>query len=145
MNSNIGSESGSSYSYPNGASSASGTSQVGRGSQSGASTDSNGGQATSQSPGASGSEQGGSQMDSLIQAAQRITSRVAKSQYSLPIAIGGAAFLLGALASSRILRQIVLIAGGYAVKYAIAHAPKDEIVDFAKNFVKTSIMQPRTA
>jgi hypothetical protein len=84
-------------------------------------------------------------MDSLIQSAQRLTSSVVKSQYSLPIAIGGAAFILGALASSKILRQLVLVAGAYAVKYAIANAPKDEMLEFAKNFVKASIAPQQSA
>jgi hypothetical protein len=132
MNSNIGSEQSSSYTHPNGATSTSGTSQAGRAS-------SGGGQASSQSSG------GGSQMDSLVQTAQRITSQMVKSPYSLPIAIGGAAFVLGALASSKILRQLVLVAGAYAVKYAMANAPKDEMLEFAKNFVKTSIAQPQSA
>jgi hypothetical protein len=143
MNSNIGSEQGSPYTYPNGASATGGTSQAGRASSGQSSAGSSGGQASSQSSGSA--QGGGSQMDSLVQTAQRITSQVVKSQYSLPIAIGGAAFILGALASSKILRQLVLVAGAYAVKYAIAHAPKDEMLDFAKNFVKTSLAQPQSA
>jgi hypothetical protein len=139
MNSTTGSEQGSSYSYPNGATATGGSSQAGRGTSTQSSESSSGGQASSSAQG------GGSQMDTLMQAAQRITSQVAKSPYSLPIAIGGAAFLLGALASSKILRQLVLIAGGYAVKYAITHAPKDEMVDFAKNFVKTTLAHQQSA
>ncbi len=128
MNTNIGSEQGSMHNYPNGASSTSGTSQAGRGTS-----------------GASGSVQTGGQMDSVIQTAQRVGSQMMKSPYSLPIAIGGAAFVLGALASSRILRQLVFFGCAYAVKYAVANAPKDQIADYAKNFIKASFSQQQSA
>jgi hypothetical protein len=131
MNTNYGSEQGASHSHPNGTTSTSGASPFARSGQS----------QTSSSP-AEASESG---VDQVKQTAQRIGSQMWGSPYSLPIAIGGAAFILGTLASSRILRQLVLLAGVYAVKYAVQNAPKDQIMDYAKNYVKAQFAQPKAA
>ena len=91
----------------------------------------------------SGSQQaqgggGGVSLDSLLKFAKDIQGKVKDVPYIVPIAIGGAAFAIGVLASSRILRQLTLLAGGYVVKYAIQNAPKDQILDFAKKVVTDS-------
>lgn len=142
MNSTI-SDQNSTYGYRDQTSST-GTSQAGRSGQS-ISQPSSGSSSSSsaQTSPTSGSPQTSGQ--DFVQTAKNVGAKVTASPYTLPIAIGGVAFILGALASSKILRQIVLIAGGYAVKYAIQHAPKDEILDYAKNFVKSSLAQPRSA
>ncbi|WP_437925932.1 hypothetical protein WMF37_43890 [Sorangium sp. So ce291] len=91
----------------------------------------------------SGSQQaqggdGGMSLDSLLKFAKDIQGKVKDVPYIVPIAIGGAAFAIGVLASSRILRQLTLLAGGYAVKYAIQNAPREQIIDFAKRVVTDS-------
>ncbi|XXT17809.1 hypothetical protein WME94_47005 [Sorangium sp. So ce429] len=91
----------------------------------------------------SGSQQaqggdGGMSLDSLLKFAKDIQGKVKDVPYIVPIAIGGAAFAIGVLASSRILRQLTLLAGGYVVKYAIQNAPKEQIIDFAKRVVTDS-------
>ena len=142
------SDQNSTYGYRDQASGAgsAGASQAGRSGQS-ISQPASGGASTASSGAQSAATSGSSQTSGqdFVQTAKSIGSKVSASPYTLPIAIGGVAFILGALASSKILRQIVLIAGGYAVKYAIQNAPKDEILDYAKNFVKSSLAQPRTA
>jgi len=45
------------------------------------------------------------------------------------------------LTSSRILRQMVIIAGGYAVKEAVKNAPKDEMMAFAKKMLVDAIQR----
>lgn len=82
--------------------------------------------------------EGGMSLDMLLKFAKDIQGKVKDVPYIVPLAIGGAAFALGVLASSKILRQLTLVAGGYVVKYAIQNAPKDQIVDFAKKVVSDS-------
>ncbi|AUX47195.1 hypothetical protein SOCE26_087070 [Sorangium cellulosum] len=82
--------------------------------------------------------EGGVGLDALLKFAKDVQSKVKDVPYIVPIAIGGAAFAIGVLASSKILRQLTLLAGGYVVKYAIQNAPKDQIVDFAKKVVSDS-------
>ncbi|WP_437568861.1 hypothetical protein [Sorangium sp. So ce542] len=81
---------------------------------------------------------GAMSLDMLLKFAKDVQSKVKDVPYIVPIAIGGAAFAIGVLASSKILRQLTLLAGGYVVKYAIQNAPKDQIVDFAKKVVSDS-------
>lgn len=82
--------------------------------------------------------EGGMSLDMLLKFAKDIQGKVKDVPYIVPLAIGGAAFALGVLASSKILRQLTLLAGGYVVKYAIQNAPKDQIADFAKKVVSDS-------
>ncbi|XXX75117.1 hypothetical protein WMF30_46425 [Sorangium sp. So ce134] len=82
--------------------------------------------------------EGGMSLDMLLKFAKDVQSKVKDVPYIVPIAIGGAAFAIGVLASSKILRQLTLLAGGYVVKYAIQNAPKEQIVDFAKKVVSDS-------
>jgi hypothetical protein len=82
--------------------------------------------------------EGGVSLDRLLKFAKDIQGKVKDVPYIVPLAIGGAAFALGVLASSKILRQLTLVAGGYVVKYAIQNAPRDQIVDFAKKVVSDS-------
>lgn len=84
-------------------------------------------------------------VDSIANFARAIQTKVKEIPYIVPITIGGVAFTLGVLASSRILRQAVLIAGGFAVRYAIKNAPRDEIMTFAKKVVTNSFKQAQTA
>ncbi|MGK3999720.1 hypothetical protein [Sorangium sp. So ce1024] len=81
---------------------------------------------------------GGMSLDMLLKFAKDVHGKVKDVPYIVPIAIGGAAFAIGVLASSKILRQLTLLAGGYAVKYAIQNAPKEQILDFAKKVVTDS-------
>lgn len=83
----------------------------------------------------------GVSIDSLMNFARDIQTKVKDVPYLVPIAIGGAGFVLGVLASSRILRQMVVIASGYAVKYAVENAPKDEVLSFAKKIIVDSFHQ----
>ncbi|WP_437598157.1 hypothetical protein [Sorangium sp. So ce590] len=96
-----------------------------------------GGAQESSSQQAQGGE-GGVSLDMLLKFAKDIQGKVKDVPYIVPLAIGGAAFALGVLASSKILRQLTLVAGGYVVKYAIQNAPKDQIIDFAKKVVSDS-------
>ncbi|WP_437481473.1 hypothetical protein [Sorangium sp. So ce1014] len=96
-----------------------------------------GGSQESSSQQAQGGE-GGVSLDMLLKFAKDIQGKVKDVPYIVPLAIGGAAFALGVLASSKILRQLTLVAGGYVVKYAIQNAPRDQIVDFAKKVVSDS-------
>lgn len=98
--------------------------------QSGASTQSTQGQQSKQS-----------KQSELGQFAQRVRD----IPYIVPVAIGGAAFLLGVLASSKILRTAVMLAGTYALKYAVQNAPKQEMMDYAKKIVVDAIKHPHSA
>ncbi|WP_437525938.1 hypothetical protein WME79_40010 [Sorangium sp. So ce726] len=82
--------------------------------------------------------EGAVNLDMLLKFAKDIQTKVKDVPYIVPIAIGGAAFAIGVLASSKILRQLTLLAGGYAVKYAIQNVPREPIVDFAKKVVSDS-------
>ncbi|WP_437325172.1 hypothetical protein [Sorangium sp. So ce381] len=82
--------------------------------------------------------EGAVSLDMLLKFAKDIQAKVKDVPYIVPIAIGGAAFTIGVLASSKILRQLTLLAGGYAVKYAIQNVPREPIVDFAKKVVSDS-------
>lgn len=88
--------------------------------------------------------QAGQQDDSInlakiLSFAKDMQKQVKEIPYIVPIAVGGVAFTLGVLASSRILRQVVFMAGSYGLKQAIASAPKDQIMDFAKKAVIDAI------
>jgi hypothetical protein len=82
--------------------------------------------------------EGAMSLDMLLKFARDIQGKVMDVPHIVPIAIGGAGFALGVLASSKILRQLTLLAGGYVVKYAIQNAPKEQIVGFAKKVVSDS-------
>jgi hypothetical protein len=82
---------------------------------------------------------------SILTFAKDIQAKTKEFPYLVPAMIGGAAFALGVLASSRILRQLVLMAGGYAVKYAIQNAPKDEMLSFAKKVMTDSFRAANAA
>ncbi|WP_438039521.1 hypothetical protein [Sorangium sp. So ce128] len=82
--------------------------------------------------------EGAVSLDMLLKFAKDIQTKVQDVPYIVPIAIGGAAFAIGVLASSKILRQLTLLAGGYAVKYAIQNVPREPIIDFAKKVVSDS-------
>ncbi len=103
-----------------------------------------------QESGAQGSQQGsqsqggGVTLDVLLKFAKDVQSKVKDVPYIVPIAIGGAAFTVGVLASSRILRQLTFLAGGYVVKYALQNAPKEQIIDFAKKVITDSFHASRT-
>jgi hypothetical protein len=75
----------------------------------------------------------------ILSFAKDMQKQVKDIPYIVPIAVGGVAFTLGVLASSRILRQVVFMAGSYGLKQAIAAAPKDQIMDFAKKAVIDAI------
>jgi hypothetical protein len=75
----------------------------------------------------------------ILSFAKDVQKQVKEIPYIVPIAIGGVAFTLGVLASSRILRQVVFMAGSYGLKQAIAAAPKDQIMEFAKKAVVDAI------
>ncbi|WP_437588173.1 hypothetical protein [Sorangium sp. So ce1000] len=94
----------------------------------------------SREPGAQQAQsgEGGVSLDMLLRFAKDIQGKVKDVPYIVPIAIGGAAFTIGVLASSKILRQLTLLAGGYVVKYAIQNVPKEPIIDFAKKVVSDS-------
>lgn len=113
----------------------------------GASDYSSAGAATKQTTGqgAQGGKSDETNIDSIANFARAIQSKVKDIPYIVPLTVGGVAFTLGVLASSRILRQVVLIAGGYAVRYALKNAPRDEIVTFAKKVVTNSFKQAQTA
>lgn len=87
---------------------------------------------------ASGARGQDASLDSVLKFAKGIQTKVKDNPYIVPIAIGGAAFTIGVLASSRILRKVVFFAGAYVLKYAIENAPKDEIMDFAKKVITDS-------
>ena len=82
--------------------------------------------------------EGAVSLDMLLKFAKDIHAKVKDVPYIVPIAIGGAAFAIGVLASSKILRQLTVLAGGYAVKYAIQNVPREPIIDFAKKVVSDS-------
>jgi hypothetical protein len=82
-------------------------------------------------------------LDALLKFARDVQGKIKDVPYIVPIAIGGAAFAIGVLASSKILRQLTLLAGGYVVKYAIQNAPKEEILGFAKRVVSDSFRASR--
>ncbi|MGK4001880.1 hypothetical protein WMF31_04610 [Sorangium sp. So ce1036] len=86
---------------------------------------------------------GGMRLDVLLKLARDVQGKIKDVPYIVPIAIGGAAFAIGVLASSKILRQLTLLAGGYVVKYAIQNAPKEEILGFAKKVVSDSFRASR--
>jgi hypothetical protein len=82
-------------------------------------------------------------LNQILNFAKDMQSKVKDIPYIVPIAAGAAGFVPGTLVSSRILRQIVLLAGGYAVKQAVAAAPKDEIFAFAKKVIVDAIESQR--
>lgn len=83
----------------------------------------------------------GMRLGQIVNFARDVQAKVKEIPYIVPIAAGSAGFVLGVLASSRILRQLVFIAGGYAVKEAVKSAPKDEMLAFAKKLVVDAIQR----
>lgn len=75
----------------------------------------------------------------IVSFAKDVQKHIKEIPYIVPIAVGGVAFTLGVLASSRILRQAAFMASGYGLKQAIAAAPKDQIMEFAKKAVVDAI------
>lgn len=103
----------------------------------------------SQQSGQSGASTQGAQSKQSQQGKQselgQFAERIKGIPYIVPVTIGGAAFLLGVLASSKILRTAVLLAGTYALKYAVQNAPKQEMMDYAKKIVVDAIKHPQSA
>jgi hypothetical protein len=92
-----------------------------------------------------GGEAKATNLDSIANFAKAIQTKVKGVPYIVPIAIGGAAFTLGVLASSKILRQLTLLAGAYAMRYALQNAPKDQIMGFAKEVIVNTFKQAQRA
>jgi hypothetical protein len=92
-----------------------------------------------------GGKDEGVNLDSIANFAKTIQSKVKDVPYIVPLTAGGVGFAIGVLASSRILRQLCLIAGGFAVRYAIKNAPRDQIMNFAKQVVANTYKQAQAA
>jgi len=83
----------------------------------------------------------GMRFGQIMNFAKDVQTKVKDIPYIVPIAFGGAGFVLGVLASSRILRQVVLFAGSYALKQAVKNAPTDEMLSIAKKMVIDAIQR----
>jgi hypothetical protein len=95
------------------------------------------------SRGVSGDPGKGINLRKIVSFAKEAQGTVMKVPYIVPIAAGTAGFVLGVFASSRILRQLALMAGTYALKEAVKTAPKDEILNFAKRTLLEAIERQR--
>lgn len=78
-------------------------------------------------------------LSKIVSFTKSMAQKAQGTPYVIPLAAGTAGFVLGVLASSRILRQLAYMAGGYAVKEAVKAAPKDEILAFAKRTLLDAI------
>jgi hypothetical protein len=136
---------GTEHSYPNGYRETSGTTEpyagVGQSYTGSVSTDKPAGS----KPYAAPQKEEGSNLDSIANFVRTVQTKVKEIPYIVPIAIGGAGFALGVLASSRILRQLTFLSCAYAMKYALQNAPKDQIMGFAKEVLTNTFKQAQRA
>ena len=84
---------------------------------------------------ASGAPDEEASISPFMKLAKDLSAKVKDAPYLVPIAIGGVAFTIGVLVSSRILRNVVFMAGTYAIKEAIANVPKGALLDLAMKVI----------